>query len=289
MNEKIKSAFDSVHATEELKGRTREFLAQKTGGYRKKPAVPAYRRLALAACALVLLLWGGWYFYFTPVASISVDVNPSIELGINRFDRVISVVGYNEDGRALADSLSVRFLPYEEALDRILSADGFAQYMVPEQFVSVTVIGESEEKSGEMLERVNSCAGHHGNVHCSSGSSEEAGAAHEAGLSFGKYQAFLELQALDPDVTPEDVQGLTMRQIRDRIAALSGGTESGREESAGPVEQQNGTVSGECQSDPVSSCADSHTQADSQGMENCQGSGNGMGNGQGKGHHGKHG
>lgn len=294
MNEKIKSAFDSVYATEELKDRTREFLAKRTGGYQKKRAsVPVYRRLALAACVLLLLLWGGWYLYFTPVASISVDVNPSIELGINRFDRVISVVGYNEDGRALADSLRVRFLPYEEALDRILSGDSFAQYMAPEQFVSVTVIGESEEKSGEMLERVTSCAGHHENVHCSSGNYEEAGAAHKAGLSFGKYRAFLELQALDPTVTPEDVQGLTMRQIRDRIAALSGGAGTVGEESAAPGEQQSGPASDECRSDPVSSCADSHAQADNRGTGNCLGSGNGKGsgkgNGQGKGHHGKHG
>ena len=31
-------------------------------------------------------------------AVISVDVNPSIELSINRFDRVIDVEGYNADG-----------------------------------------------------------------------------------------------------------------------------------------------------------------------------------------------
>lgn len=38
----------------------------------------------------------------------------------------------------------------------------------------------------------------------------------------GKYRAYLELHALDPSVTPADIQGMTMREIRDRIAALSG-------------------------------------------------------------------
>lgn len=277
MNEKIKNAFDSVHAAEELKGRTRDFLFQKTDGYQKKPA-RMYRRFALAAaCLLFAVLCGGGYLYFTPVASISVDVNPSIELGINRFDRVVSVEGYNEDGRALAGSLHVWLLPYEEALDQILSGESMARYMTPEHFVSITVVGESEEKSGEMLEHVNSCAGYHENVHCSAGSAEEVSAAHEAGLSFGKYQAFLELQALDPTVTPQDVQGLTMRQIRDRIAALSGGEAAG-EGSSVPAEHHD---------EPASSCGADPIEESSRPMGNCQGqgSGNGMGNGQGQGHH----
>ena len=36
--------------------------------------------------------------------------------------------------------------------------------------------------------------------------------AHKAGLSVGKYRAFLELKAKKPEITPEEVQGLTMRQ-----------------------------------------------------------------------------
>ena len=39
-------------------------------------------------------------------------------------------------------------------------------------------------------------------------------AAQEAGLPYGKYRAFLELQALDPSLTPEDVAGMTMQEIR---------------------------------------------------------------------------
>lgn len=40
-------------------------------------------------------------------------------------------------------------------------------------------------------------------------------------LSCGKYRAFLELQLLDPDITPEAVQNMTMREIRELINSLS--------------------------------------------------------------------
>ena len=53
---------------------------------------------------------------------------------------------------------------------------------------------------------------------------EEAG---ELGLSWGKYQAFLALQALDPSVTPQEVRDMSMREIRDRLEELSGSQGAG--------------------------------------------------------------
>ena len=44
--------------------------------------------------------------------------------------------------------------------------------------------------------------------------------AHELGMSCGKYRAFLQLQELDPTITPEQVQNMTMREIRDLLNQL---------------------------------------------------------------------
>ena len=52
--------------------------------------------------------------------------------------------------------------------------------------------------------------------------SGEAALAHEMGLSCGKYRAYQELLALDPDVEPEEVRNMSMKEIRQRIAELSG-------------------------------------------------------------------
>ena len=45
--------------------------------------------------------------------------------------------------------------------------------------------------------------------------------AHKEGLSYGKYRAFLELQKLEPGITPEEIRGMSMREIRERISAES--------------------------------------------------------------------
>ena len=70
--------------------------------FRKKSVARKKMFLALssiAACAV--FTFGGYMYYNTPVNYVSLDINPSIELGINAFDRVVSVEDYNEDGTLL--------------------------------------------------------------------------------------------------------------------------------------------------------------------------------------------
>ena len=80
---------------------------------------------AAAAClVLIALASGGGYVFFTPTAYISIDINPSLELGINRFDRIVSVEGYNAEAEELLAELDIRFLPYQEGLQELLESCG---------------------------------------------------------------------------------------------------------------------------------------------------------------------
>ena len=219
--EKLKAAFDQVRAEEELKERTKEYLSEKVYARKKKRTSPLRNFAAAAACALLVFLAGGSYLYFTPTAYISVDVNPSLELGINRFDRIVSVTGYNEDGKALADSLDLKYMDYSDALEALLADQDMEVYLSDNADVVLTVAGKSESQSSQILETVESCVSDHENVHCHSGDTEEIHHAHNAGLSFGKYQAYLTLKGLAPSVTLEEIQDMTMSQIRELIQAYS--------------------------------------------------------------------
>ncbi len=50
--------------------------------------------------------------------------------------------------------------------------------------------------------------------------SQEIADAHAVGLSFGKYRAFLAAQAVNPELTVEDAQELTMRELEPLLEAL---------------------------------------------------------------------
>lgn len=194
-------------------------------GRRLRRRLGARRRTvaAAAACLLVLLGAGGYYTLLVPVSAISVDVNPSLELSLNRLDRVISVQGYNPEGEALASSLDVAFQPYTQALETILSSETVSAYLAADGTVSITVACRDPDKSAQLLSAAQACAQGAGRVYCHEGSGAEVEAAHHAGMSVGKYRAFLELQALDPSITAEEVQAMSMKEIRARIAALSSG------------------------------------------------------------------
>lgn len=226
MKNRLQDAFGQIHAEQDLKDRTMAFLEKTAGRYEKRRSITSKWLAAAAVCLALFLSAGiGYSAYLTPAFVISIDINPSIELGINRFDKVVSVDTYNEEGYAVMSAMDVYDLDYGDALEQILADQDMKEYIVRDQLIAITVFGRNAEKNDEVLDHVEASTTCYANVRCSLGNSQEVAAAHEAGMSFGKYKAFLELKALDPDITAEDIQGLTMRQIWDRIDELSGNTD----------------------------------------------------------------
>lgn len=220
LERKIKESFSKIEASEALKRQTKAFLSERAFSS-AHTAWPRRRLVPVLACAAVLFLAVLAYpVYFLPTCVISVDINPSLELGVNRFDRVVSVTPMNEDAKALAGSLNLQFLNYEQAVETLVSTAEIQSRLENNELLSITVVEADNEQSQRILAGVERCTQEHQNAHCYAMTPNEAEAAHERGLSYGKYRAFLELQALDPTVTTEDVQGLTMREMREWIMAL---------------------------------------------------------------------
>lgn len=221
--ENIKQAFGEIQAEAELKDNTKNVVLQKMQGqrygYRK-----ARGKLAVAmACFLFLTIGvGGWSVFMIPVSAISVDVNPSVELGINRFDKVVSEKGYNQDGEVLLSELDLRYMDYRDAIEMLLGSFETSEYLEDARAVSITVASENEQTKEKMISGIASCTVMEGrNVTCSSCNPAETKAAHDAGMSFGKYKAFLELKGLDASVTAEEIKELPMHQIQSMIHELS--------------------------------------------------------------------
>lgn len=223
MNERLKEAFDAVHAEEELKEKTKDFVMGRTEAGKKRRLF-SFRRFIPAACLVFFLIAFGIYqLYFIPTSAISIDINPSLELEINRFDKVIFVKGYNTDGEKLAEALDIRFLKYTEAVDQILNSESIADYLAGDEELSITVVSSDGIRCEKMLSDIRDCAAGREKVYCHTASEEDADIAHAAGLSCGKYRAYLELKALDPDITVDEVQGMTMKEIHNCTEALSDG------------------------------------------------------------------
>ena len=117
MSNRIREAFDDIHAEKELKEHTKEYLRRNV--YQKKRTLwtAPVRIAAAAVCLFLVALAGGSWLYLVPTAYISIDINPSLELGVNRFDRIVSVEGFNDDGARLAEQLDIKYMDYNDALE----------------------------------------------------------------------------------------------------------------------------------------------------------------------------
>ena len=272
MDERLREAFGDVRASDALKNRTKTYLAGEIAKREKRAApAPVFRRLApVLACLLLLVAgFGGYQFYFTPVAAIRVEINPSLELGVNRLGRVVSAAGETD----------VRFLSYEEALEKLLASTRVASCMEQGETLSISVIGDDTERTDALLAGVESCTAGHRNVAYCAGSTEEAASADEAGLPMAKYLIYEEIRALDPAFSAQEAAGMTMRQLRDRLDALTSGTESG--------EDSGNAESSESASSSVGGNGYGNGAGNGTGAGNGAGSGNGYGYGAGHGgHHG---
>lgn len=88
------------------------------------------RCLSAAAClAVICTATAGHHLYFTPASYVYLDINPSVRLDLNCFERVIDVVPLNKDAeRLLADSI-VNKGKLADCMNAIVSACREQQYL----------------------------------------------------------------------------------------------------------------------------------------------------------------
>lgn len=206
----------------------------------RRPARPLTRRaaIALAAClAFAAVGVGGYAWAQAPCAYVAIDVNPSIELGINRLGNVASVRAYNEDGERLLQALDLDGLAYADAMAAL--EERLRGYLDDGATVEMTVVCDDERQAAELEQVGVGClsASGSGSVHCSHASSEEHHAAESAGMGLGKYRLYLELVDAGVDISPEEASAMTMRELRalleDAGSASAGGSGSDAGQAAG--------------------------------------------------------
>ena len=171
---KIKNAFGEIKADEQLKNNTLAFLDSK----RSEPVSRSRRKvipfsLAAAAVLFLTIAAGVYEMWFVPVTVVSIDVNPSVEISVNRLDRILSADAYNDDGAKILQSVSVKGMKYEEGINDILSSDTFTQYLSDDSLLTFTVASKNDEKVISQIQHCLSTTGHQGV--CVNASSEAVG------------------------------------------------------------------------------------------------------------------
>lgn len=234
MKDKLQSAFDNVRADDALLSNTAAYLAKERSRREQKRSRIRPARLIGAFAAMLLLTVGilhirGLRPQEEAVAYVSIDVNPSVELVLNRQDSVIATSAYNMDGEAILQQVDVRGKPYEEAVAVLLAEMRRQGYLLEDALVTVTVQTEDKTKEQILCNALLQVVGSQVDVEQSPAELEVFPVtqavreiAHGCHMSAAKYLAIQELMEVDQTATLEDYSDATIRQIRQRTEECRG-------------------------------------------------------------------
>lgn len=246
LEKRLHDAFDNVHVPDELAARTLAGIEKARSASDEQaervspasfevvdtPATVTKRRsssahkpmrrvaiTALAAClALVIFGIGGVAWAAQPYAFVTIDVNPSLELGINRFDRVASATAFNADGEQILSEANVEGMSYEDALAALGSE--LQPYLSEGSAVEITISCNDAAHAARYEQIGRLCLDSSGaeQVHCSHAGTDEHHAANEAGLGVNRYRLYQELLAQGVDISLEEAQAMSASELRALLA-----------------------------------------------------------------------
>ena len=126
-------------------------------GNRKSARLKAARRGLAAACAAIVVGLGALIYSLNAVtdSSISIDVNPSIEIITNKRDKVIKVNALNEDAEKVIGAMKLDDTGLDVTVNELVSAMVEYGYIsADKRDILVTVENKNEEKAKSIRDRV---------------------------------------------------------------------------------------------------------------------------------------
>jgi len=224
MTDNLKTAFGSIHAEDELKSKTLSFLQNEIMKRSASKKKEAFRKFSVAIASVAVLFLSGVFsynLYFTPIAYVDLDVNPSLELTLNRFNRVIESSPYNDDGAVILLNVNVRHKTYDEAIQALLDEMIKQGHLAQDGLVSVTVQTNDNAVEQRLLESLQTTVSTHLTSHHSAAatdlfaiSDDVRHHAQDHNVSPAMYLVITELQSVDPSATFEGCMNKSISQIR---------------------------------------------------------------------------
>ncbi len=197
----------------------------------------AWRAVVAAALALVLMggaFAGGMYFSDARVASIvALDVNPSIEISVNKKERVLDVRALNDDAAAIIGDMDFKGSTLDVTVNALVGA------MVREGYLSdiansilVSVDGGGDEYASRLREHVSNLIGamFDGAVMTQTVTPDKEldALADKYGITKGKARLIAEITTQNPRHTFEELVALSINELNlIRTTGAAGAENSG--------------------------------------------------------------
>ena len=116
--------------------------ASVTNDEKKKSLQKTILRAASLAACFCLVLLGAWQYLLTPYGSVRMQINPDVQMTVNRLDYVIALDSLNEDGAGLIDGYSYRLKRVDQVSDELADRALEKGYLKDGGAIALTVESE---------------------------------------------------------------------------------------------------------------------------------------------------
>jgi len=215
LKEKTKAVIINAYTNQDLQS-SRIDSRKGDGAMRKLMGATA----SIAACLMILI--GGYAYYNTPVNYVSLDINPSVELGVNAFNRVVRAEGINADGQALLKQNRVINVSVESALQELVQAAVEQGYVAEDgsTVIALTALSDNEDKAILLRDRTRDRVqlllrekDIEAVLYADCSNLQIRSQAQDMGISPGKLRLISMMQSLDPNITVEQYRGARITEI----------------------------------------------------------------------------
>jgi hypothetical protein len=199
----------------------------------QRPRSYYWKKIAsMAASVIVVAFIGlGTFLWSTPAQFINIDINPSVELSVNYFDRIISVNPMNEDGQKLVESVSVQACRYESGIELVISTAQEMGYLNDEEDVLISISSSDQKRvekaKNDIIEKVSP------SMEILTFDTEQREQSIQKGISPGRENIIEKVIEIGTDIDKEE---LTEKPVKELMKIIKENKKTEQEEEKGAKE-----------------------------------------------------
>lgn len=125
-------------------GQTLDHVVLMDAPSRHRPLRKDLTRWAAMAACLCIMVIGSWRFWQSPIGTVRMQINPDVQMSVNRFDRVIDLEGLNTDGEDLVRGYRVYGKSIQTASDELADRAMDLGYLSDGGRITLTVESDRE-------------------------------------------------------------------------------------------------------------------------------------------------
>lgn len=213
MKNKIEQAFDSLTADKTLKDNTQASVIQFMREQNEKEVVKRRRMKRATGLTLVFTLlfaFVGAFIYQQPVSAVSIDSTNSIEVHFNRFNRVVDIIKYDENGTLITEEVDIEHHNFDAVIEEILN-DSEAEE------IYITIASQNEETTSKMISNLNHHQEMMKNIQVFASTEEVMNKARESHIPMGRMHAMHQLQEYDGDYSENNLEKESTKELMENF------------------------------------------------------------------------